>query len=99
MAFNRVNPPKQLQLPPDIANDIHLKKAFDDRDYILFQIWKRLGAGADLVNDNESNANEMVTLSKLFDIRQQIGSGKPVTIDTTGFTIDTTEQTIDMAEV
>ena len=99
MSFNRVNPPKQLQFPPDIAKDIHLKKAFDDRDYILFQMWKRLGAGDDFVNDNESNANAMVTLSKLFDIRKQIGSGKPVTIDTTGFTIDTTEQTTDKTEV
>ncbi len=99
MAFNRVNPPKQLQLPPEVANDIQLKKSFDDRDYILFQMWKRLGGGDDLVSDNESNSNETVTLSKLFDIRQQIGSNKPVTIDTDGFTIDTDEQTIDMTEV
>ena len=99
MPFNRVNPPKQLQLPPEIQNDPQLKKAFDDRDYILFQIWKRLGAGTDFVDSNETNIVEMTTLSKLFDIRQQIGSGKPVTIDTTGFTIDTDEQTIDMIEV
>ena len=95
---NRVNPPKQLTLPPEVASDIKLKKAFDDRDYILFQMWKRLGGGADLVDDNQTNIQN-TTLSKLFDIRQQIGSGKPVTIDTTGFTIDTDEQTIDMTEV
>jgi len=41
----------------------------------------------------------MITLSRLFDIRKQIGSGKPVTIDITGFTIDTKEQTTDKVEV
>jgi len=32
-------------------------------------------------------------------LQAQIGSGQPVTIDTTGFTVDTTKQTIDMTEV
>ena len=31
-------------------------------------------------------------------LQKQVGSGKPVTIDTTGFTIDTTLQTIDTTE-
>jgi hypothetical protein len=99
MPYNRVNPPKQLQLPPEIQANVQLKRAFDDRDYIIFQMWQRLGAGEDFVDDNQTNTNEAVTLSKLFDIRQQIGSNKPVTIDTTGFTIDTTEQTTDKTEV
>lgn len=96
--MNRVNPPKQVVLPRKIQDDEQLRKAFDDSYFILFQMWKRLGGGADFVDDNQSDIRN-VTLSKLFDIRQQIGSGKPVTIDTTGFTIDTDEQTIDMTEV
>lgn len=32
-------------------------------------------------------------------LKAQMGSGIPVTIDTTGFTIDNTKQTIDMTEV
>lgn len=31
-------------------------------------------------------------------LQDQVGSGKPLTIDTTGFTIDTTLQTIDQTE-
>lgn len=31
-------------------------------------------------------------------LKAQLGSGVPVTIDTTGFTIDNTKQTIDMTE-
>lgn len=96
--MNRVNPPKQVVLPQKIQDDEQLKKAFNESYFILFQMWKRLGGGADFVDDNQSDIRN-VTLSKLFDIRQQIGSGKPVTIDTTGFTIDTDEQTIDMTEV
>ena len=96
---NRVNPPKQLVLPPEVSSNLQLKKAFDDRDYIMFQMWKRLGGGNDWVDSTQSNINQKITLSKLFDIRKQIGSGKPVTIDTTGFTIDTTEQTTDKTEV
>lgn len=32
-------------------------------------------------------------------IKAQLGSGIPITIDTTGFTIDNTKQTIDRTEV
>lgn len=47
--FNRVNPPKQLVLPRKIQENLELKKAFDDRDLIAFQMWKRLGGGDDSV--------------------------------------------------
>ena len=74
MPFNRVNPPKQVVLPPKVANDLQLKKAFDDVYFILFQMWKRTGAGADFIDENQTNEAINHTLSKLFDIRQQIGS-------------------------
>lgn len=32
-------------------------------------------------------------------MQAQIGSGQPITIDTTGFTVDTTRQTTDRTEV
>lgn len=48
---NRVNPPRQLQLPPEVASNPQLKRAFDDRDFILFQLWKRSGAGNDDIED------------------------------------------------
>jgi len=96
--MNRINPPTQVRLPPEIESNPQLKKAFDDAYFIMFQMWKRLGGGADWVDDNQSDMRN-TSLARLFDIRQQIGSGKPVTIDTTGFTIDTTEQTTDKTEV
>ena len=96
---NRVNPPKQLVLPPEVQSNVQLRKAFDDLNFIVFQLWKRTGSGSDFVDGNQSDSGFNYPLAKLFDIRQQIGSGKPVTIDTTGFTIDTDEQTIDMTEV
>lgn len=37
--------------------------------------------------------------AQVLQLRKQVGSGIPVTIDTTGFTIDNTKQTIDMTEV
>lgn len=97
--MNRVNPPKQVVLPVEIQQNPSLKKAFDDAYFIMFQLWKRTGGGDDWIDSNQSDIGFSHTLSKLFDIRRQIGSGKPVTIDTTGFTIDTTEQTTDKTEV
>lgn len=97
MAFNRVNPPEQLEAP--VIENRGLLKFLVDLKFIVFQLWKRTGAGSDWISENQTNISKAVTISKLFDIRQQIGSNKPVTIDTTGFTIDTTEQTIDMTEV
>ena len=95
--MNRVNPPEQLKLPE--IKEVGLIRFLHDLKFIVFQLWKRTGAGGDWVEDNQSDIGYSHTLSKLFDIRQQIGSGKPVTIDTTGFTIDTTEQTTDKSEV
>ncbi len=37
--------------------------------------------------------------AQLLRLQAQVGSGIPVTIDTTGFTIDNTKQTIDQSEV
>lgn len=61
--MNRVNPPKQLSLPPEVASNIQLKKAFDDRDFILFQLWKRVGGGADFVDNTIQSENEFDDLS------------------------------------
>ena len=99
MAFRRVNPPKQVVLPIEISSNPQLKKAFDDAYFIMFQLWEKTGGGGDFLADLNSNEPINHTLAKLFDIRQQIGSGIPVTIDTTGFTVDTIEQTTDKTEV
>ena len=86
---NRVNPPKQLVLPPKIAQDPELKKAFDDRDFILFQLWKRTGAGEDLVDDS---LEQVITAlgAQLKELQDQVGSGEPLTVDSTSWSVDTT---------
>ena len=98
----KANPPPHIVLPQSIRDNKDLADVFEKTLFDMFLLWQKLGGGADFIDENQTNAfssNSHVTLSKLFDIREQIGSGKPVTIDTTGFTIDTTEQTIDMTEV
>ena len=61
--MNRVNPPKQLVLPDSIRENLELKKAFDDRDFIMFQMWKRLGGGDDFVFDARTIGYEFDDLS------------------------------------
>ncbi len=94
----RVNPPPNLRRPKKIQGDPELEAYFRDMETIIFQLWRRTGGGTDLVDEAVTNFNINFS-SAIFDIREQIGSGIPVTIDTTGFTVDTTEQTTDKTEV
>ena len=98
MAVDRVNPPKQLKLPPEVAANPQLKKAFDDRDFVLFQLWKRSGGSENAIDTNLSNLNVNLA-SQIAEINERLGSGIPVTIDSTGFTTDTTEKTTDITEM
>ena len=45
----RVNPPRQLKLPKSVNDNPDLKKAFDDLNFIVFQLWQRTGAGDDFI--------------------------------------------------
>lgn len=59
-------------------------------DY-LFRIVESIGG------EGSTSLDDLPLLaSDIGAIIQRLGSGIPVTIDTTGFTIDTTEQTTDM---
>tara|TARA_R100000541_G_scaffold12840_1_gene21370 strand:- start:8952 stop:9611 length:660 start_codon:yes stop_codon:yes gene_type:complete len=49
----RVNPPRQLKLPKSVNDNPDLKKAFDDLNFIVFQLWQRTGAGDDFVKNNQ----------------------------------------------
>ena len=71
MGFNRVNPPKQVVLPLEVSANAQLKKAFDDVYLIMFQMWKRLGGGADWVNDNRTIGYEFDDLFST-DAKEQI---------------------------
>ena len=96
MAFNRVNPPEQAVLPD--VKEAGLFGFLKELRFIVFQLWKRTGAGDDLINSNIADLNFSANLSDINDLRLQVGSGKPVTVDTTGFTVDTTKQTTDKKE-
>ena len=93
----RVNPPPQIVLPEAFKNDPMVANYFEERDRVLLQLWQRTGGASDAVNEANTNFN-INLVSQMFDIREQIGSDIPVTIDTTGFTVDTTEQTTDKTE-
>lgn len=97
MADTPVNPPPQPKYPPEVQNSRGLRIFFDQIMRIILQLWKRTGGAEDAVNQVSTNFQPNLS-SQIFDIREQIGSGVPVTIDTTGFTVDTTEQTTDMTE-
>lgn len=66
---NRVNPPKQLVLPQSVSENQDLKKAFDDRDYILFQMWRRMGGGDDVI---DGLSNGQVDVSGLLALLSQV---------------------------
>ena len=91
-----VNPPPHVKLPKKLAEDPELRVYFQNRDFIQFQLWQRLGGGTDLVAD----ANERVPTShsEITALQLQIGSGNPLTSDETGFTVDSTRLTVDMTE-
>ena len=48
-----VNPPPQIQMPPQIANDPTLRKYFQERDRFNLQIWFRTGGPEDKIEDAE----------------------------------------------
>jgi hypothetical protein len=97
MANIPVSPPPQPRYPKAIAEDKEARTYFDNLNRVILQLWKRTGGNDDLVNQAATDFSPTLS-SAIFDIREQIGSGIPVTIDTTGFTVDTTEQTTDMTE-
>ena len=74
MGFNRVNPPKQVALPPEVASNSQLRKAFDDAYYIMFQMWKRLGGGADWIDESRTGLYEFDDLTSLV---ESLSDGKP----------------------
>jgi len=79
MVGERVNPPTWLKLPPKVAADSQLKKAFDDRDFIMFQLWKRSGGSTDTITTITEESDGIVVNralsvrpSQVFNIQSQI---------------------------
>ena len=51
-----------------------------------------------IINESTEETNGALT-AKLLTLQKQVGSGVPLTIDTTGFTVDTTLQFTEQTEV
>ena len=94
----QVNPPPQLKIPAEFAKDPSQFAYFRQMNTILFQLWNRTGGAVDEIA-NEANSLNTNLSAQVALINERLGSGIPVTIDTTGFTIDTTEQTTDKTEM
>jgi len=92
----KANPPPNIPIPDKFLRDPDTRDYFESRDFIQFQIWKKIGGGDDLVEES----NQFVTKSQaqINQIREQIGSGDPLTWDETGFSWDSTKQSFDQTE-
>ena len=93
-----VNPPPQLRIPDEFASNRQQFAFFRQINTILFQLWNRTGGATDEIA-NQANSATLNLSAQIAQINERLGSGIPVTIDTTGFTIDTTEQTTDKTEM
>lgn len=93
-----VNPPPQLRIPDKFTSDAEQFSFFRQINTILFQLWTRTGGSSDLIA-SPPGASGPVLSSQIALINERLGSGIPVTIDTTGFTVDSTEQTTDKTEM
>ena len=54
--MNRVNPPEQIQLPE--TNNKGLLSFLEQLKFVVFQLWKRTGAGADWVGETRTGLYE-----------------------------------------
>lgn len=90
----KANPPPFIKIPQQFLADREVRKYFQNKDFILFQLWKKTGGGADLVA--ESNQFVTTNQAELNKINQIIGKGNELTSDETGFTVDSTALTVDM---
>lgn len=78
---------------------------FDDNGNLTLRALRFLEGLTETTNETTVIINEATeeingTLaSKLLTLQMQVGSGIPLTIDTTGFTVDTTKQFTEQTEV
>jgi len=91
---NPVNPPPQLRIPSVILKDREWLAYEEQRDVILFQLWRKLGGNNDPLAD-VSNFSSNGFSSQVQFLQQQINGFPEFTIDTSGFTTDLTFITAD----
>lgn len=54
---NRVNPPPHIKMPKQWQDVKEIRDYLNSRDFIQFQLWKRLGGGDDIIAGLQSSEN------------------------------------------
>lgn len=94
--MSRVNPPPHLRIPRKLYDDPEMRDYFQQFEFIMFQLWKRVGGSNDAVADAAQYNTK--TQAAFGDLINRIGSGDALTSDDTGFTADLDMLTVDMVE-
>ena len=95
---NEVNPPTMTP-PKKWMDDEEIGPWAREMSQFWFQLWQRTGGGTDVIEEAQvTSSSGIATQSQLNAIRDQIGSGDPLTSDETGFTVDSTLLSVDMTE-
>ena len=82
----RVNPPPNIKIPKQFLVDRETRAYFEKKDFIMFQVWKRLGGGDDHINNlqnleiTEASAGSQAldAIQYLEQIEDAIPSDRPV---------------------
>ena len=91
-----VNPPPQVRIPKEFAQNKELRVFFEQQQQILFQLWNRTGGNVDEVNNLVTRPVDSFS-SQIQQLIKEADGLPEFTTDTTGFTTDTTFITTDKA--
>lgn len=95
--MTQVNPPPQLRIPEAFLKDAETRNYFEQKDFILYQLWLRTGGATDEIV-NAGDPKRPGVFARLTSLEQRIGSGDALTSDETGFTVDSITLSVDMTE-
>ncbi len=61
--INKANPPPHLRLPQSIQKNQELAKVLGEMNFNMFLLWKKLGGGADFIDENSQLQYEFDDIS------------------------------------
>jgi len=61
----QANPPPHITLPKEVTDKPHLAKLFNDINFYMFLLWKKLGGGSDFIQSAVQNSYEFDDLFKV----------------------------------
>jgi len=89
--------PFVIQWPRAWMQDNEIRPTIEYLNRFLHDMFIRTGGGEDLIDDS---LEQVITAlgAQLKDLQDQVGSGEPLTVDTTSWTVDTTKFWADETE-